>query len=233
MPIAKGMYRIIDIQAIDNDWFSVEIELTENEGWFPIGGIFSSGILSGEIYDNTTVMQIKIHKDSFVTSTALVAFRTKHQNIYYNYEVLRHYNASTSGGEMGLVNAVITKLSTNTIQRKQITEYYSPFEFVHNQDYYMEIETKAFVIKDLKFFEDLLRSASVVIAATDESTFYPGEISDNPDVIGISGSTADIVQQPYFGGLQDNIWYRAQLELGDIKYQNGSYKGKLKFKIKG
>lgn len=234
-PIAKGIYKITSITTTASDeWLNVAIQLSNEAGYFAVGGIFSSGIISGEVLSYTSgTAIIKIHKDSFVSLTAKADFVTNHSNIWYNYEILRSWNRDTGAGNDTLVNAFANNINVSKIERKQSSSTYSPFNFRYSLDFHNVLSTKTFSFTDLSFVEDLYRAASVVLYIADDSMTYDSELTDTPDVIGISGDTALAISQPYFGGLQDNMWYRAELIDDKIEYMNGRYKGKFIFNIKG
>ena len=209
-PIAKGTYN--SIVAPSGTTHSLEelfIDLTivDYNGWLDLASVFSSGILSGDIVSVVgNTIRISVSKDSFVTLTALNDFIDKHSGISYNFEVLRGWNAIN-----GSDNAVISDIMVNT--KKRINNYsnYSPHSFNYNKDFYYEIETKTITLRDGAQIDDLLRASSFVLRAEDESVVRYALLDDTPDVIGISGDTAGIVSQPYFGGLQNNIYYRATM----------------------
>jgi len=230
-PIAKGVYKgIAEGTSGDIGYILLDLTITEFSGWCPAGAIFSSGIISGEVEsnDNNTTITVKVNKDSFVTATALTDFITKHNSITYNFEVLIYYNETDAP-----VNAVLSNLMINT--KKRINNYYSysPFGFNYNKDFYYEIETKNIVLRDLSQIDDIIRASSFVIKSEDTSYIRAGALDDLPRVIGISGDTANIIDQPYFGGLQNNEWYRATMIDNEFIWDRGRYKGKFKFKVTG
>ncbi len=233
-PIGKGVFYNLAVSstaATSLNYIVLEMNIEDATGWFPALGIFSSGLFSGIVVSKTsTLITVEVNKDSFVSATDLSTFITQYKDVYFNFEVLRHYN-----GESGdIANALIGDIQIHQTQRVNDNAYYSPYGFMYNQDFKYILTTKTFVVNDMRALEDMLRAGSYVIRSTDTSVVRDlTALSDEPDVIGIGGSTADIVQQPYFGGVQNNECYRASIIESTFKWVNGRIKVKLDLEIRG
>ena len=231
-PIAGGMFYNIEKHLGDTPigYISLNLSVADGVGWFQVGSVFSSGIISGEVLDYTSgVLRVLVNKDSFETLTALNTFISTHSGIYYNFELLRFWNED----EGELKNAILEDVMINNKVRKNNYKRYSPYSFVYEKDFYYTIETKTITLKNLQQIDDIIRAGSYVLKSQDATTVRFGALSDNPNVIGISGTTEKIISQPYFGGVQNNEWYRATLENSEFNWELGRYKGKLTFRIDG
>ena len=235
-PIANGVFTFTPTETVENgNKIQVTITLVSREGWMAIGGIFSAGVLSGKIVDydsGTSTAIIEVSKDSWVTILDKDNFFYKKQGIEYRFEVLRHYNNPNASGEI-IQNAI--KFNVPVLGKQRFNNYgdYSPFGFNYSRDFHYVLTTGSVKFKDLTMLDEFMRATSYVIVSTDESTVNDLSLSNDPDVIGIVNDTAGIITQPYYGGLQDNIYYRASLIDTDMKWENNMYRGKLKFKING
>lgn len=230
-PEAKGIFNQIQLSAsVYTGYISLYLTLTDFVGYCPVGYIFSSGIISGVVSANldNELISVDVNKDSFVTQTALDHFISKHDGISYQFEALRNYNTIDNPE-----NSVISDIMID--YKKRVNKYssYSPFEFNYNKDFYYEVYTKTIVLRDLSQIDDILRASSYVIKSEDESYIRAGVLDDLPNVLGIENDTKNIVQQPYFGGLQNNEWYRATMIDSEFVWDKGRYKGKFKFKVTG
>ena len=231
-PIAKGRFNDITLETYGAlGYLHFTLLITDDFGWMVAGSIFSSGIISGEVVSWTSgvSIEIKVNKDSFVTTLAVTDFINKHNGIYYDYEVLKHYNEDS-----GLLkNAVLSNVMINNKFRINNYQTYSQFDFTYNKDFYYEIETKNVVLRDMNQVDDLFRQGSFVLQSNDDSVLRLAALDNLPNVEGISGDTVDIIEQPYFGGVQNNEWYRATLIDMKPDWSNGRFKGKFRFKITG
>lgn len=222
-PVITSTFSSIEDSGIfDISYKFIKITTDEDYGWAYTGYIFSSGIISGEIHTSVgNVTVIKVNKDSFVNLDDYNNFLSKHNGITYGFEVLGFYNTAD------VAHSFLSDVRINT--KKRINNYssYSPYAFNYNKDFYYEIETKVISISDLSQVDDILRAPSFVLKSSDESVIRTGALDNLPDIIG------DDIAQPYFGGVQNNEWYRATLIDDEFTWSKGKYKGKLKFKVTG
>lgn len=229
-PLGKGVFNAMNAAYYDSNYIVINFEIHDFIGFADNKYIFSSGIISGEVVGlDGTNLTVKVNKESFVTSDDFNNFLSKHSGINYDFEILKYYNSDNGN----LKNTVINNILIDS--KKRINDYktYSEFDFVYSKNFYYTVKTKNIVIRDLSQIDDILRSSSFVIKSNDVSVINTGVLTNDPDVLGIDGHTKNIIDQPYFGGVQNNEWYRATLEESEFSWDLGRYKGSLTFKVKG
>jgi hypothetical protein len=223
----KGVYNSIQLEeSSDIDYIKLKMVNSEMDFFIPAGtwacgddAIYVSGLVSGRTLSYDTdgeYVDIEISKDSFISTDDLDNFLNKWNGKHFDFSIIQCDK--------------IENIKVNKIKRVSNNKYYSVHNFVYEEDYYYEIELKNIIIKDEYILEELLNSKVFCLEALDKSVVVPNTALGTFDN---SVKISKVSTQPYYGGLQNNNYYKAELKDSDFEWTGNRFKGKLKLIIRG